>query len=152
MNYFIGIDGGVSGAWAIISEDLKEVEVYKWPKELSDLVDLFEDILEEREIALVALERQQAAPRQRASSVFTLGENYGMWQAAFAFMRLPYIIVAPKVWMYKTFDSIKRKEETKTVSLAHAKRRFPMAPIGKDHNKADAVNIALYARNKYVEG
>ena len=36
------------------------------------------------------------------------------------------------------------------VSITHkrisVRQRFPHAEIGKDHNKADALNIALYAR------
>lgn len=151
MKYFCGIDPGKSkGAWAIISEDLEFAETWVWPKQGVALVaDIFEDILEDYEIALTALEKNTAAARQGSSKTFAHGENYGMWQAALAFMRIPHVIVAPRTWQYAAFDSIKRKDDTKIVSLANAKRRFPHVNIGKHDGKSDALNLALYARKEY---
>jgi hypothetical protein len=150
MNYFLGIDPGKSGAFALINDDLSFAEVWLWPKEgVALLADIFDDILEEYEITLAALEKNNAAPRQGASKTFVHGENYGMWQAALAFMRVPHVIVAAKTWQYAAFDSIKRKDDTKLVSIANAKRRFPQANIGKNDGKADALNLALYARKEY---
>lgn len=154
MRYFAGIDAGVSGALAVISEDLTDISIWDWPDDVAAAVNLIEDILdlENDELSLVALEKQQAAPFQKASTGATQMENYGMWQGILATARVPYVIVSPKAWQYKIFDSIKRKDDLKLVSVSHASRRFPQAPIGKNHNRADATNIALYARKVFLEG
>lgn len=154
MKYFLGIDPGVSGAFALLSEDMADLEIWLFPDTLSELVDIFDDLLEieGNEIVMCALEEQRAAGFQGASKTFTHGNNYGQWEAALAFMRLPHVVIAPSKWQYAIFDGIKRKDDTKLVSLANATRKFPGAGIGKNHNKADAVNLALFARKVFLEG
>lgn len=146
MIHYIGIDPGKTGAFAVLADDLQDLQIFKFPATIAQLIDIFEDIIDDFTVGLVAIEKQQAAPQQGSSRTFVHGQNYGTWLGALAAMRLPHTIVAPRTWQYKIFDSITRKDDTKVVSMDFAKRRFPGASIGRDHNKADAVNLALYAR------
>ena len=152
MGYFLGIDPGKSGAFAFVSADLTDYLVFKYPDTESALVRIIEDTLEDHPVVFAAIERAQAAPMQGRSSIMTYGANYGGWIMLLSYLQISMVTVPPKKWQKRVYGSITRAAELKLASVAHASRMFPRADIGKNHNLADALNIALYARAEFNNG
>lgn len=149
MLYYLGIDPGLSGAFAVISTDLKTARVYSHPQTVGSLFSQMLTVLEECPVAYACIERAQAAPGQGGSSIFKYGTNYGEWLGLLTALTIPHETVPPKKWQYRLYGSIKRKGDLKLLSISSAQQKFPSAKIGKNHNKADALNIAFYARETF---
>ncbi len=151
MNYFLGIDPGKTGAYAVIRDDLHVVGVYDYPGTIEELADAIYRLHFEWAIKLACLEKVSAAPFQGVSSMFTFGTNFGAWPGVLAAFKIPFFLASPQKWQYGVFDSMKRGKDMKLISMAHAKRRFPKAELTlkKHHGRADALNIALYTRKEF---
>lgn len=167
--YYIGIDPGKSGAFAVIDENENIIFAESFvglPQKLSALPK-FE--------TLVALERVHAMPGQGVVSMFTFAENYGSWQGFLTALELPYVFVTPQKWQKRILDFLPSKEtkpigETAAAGRARLalnrknlklnivefiKRRLPKSVdlfrLKKDYDKADALCLALYAKKFHLE-
>lgn len=134
----LGIDPGISGGAAILSEDNTFVQVIAFakltPVEISDW-------LIGRKPSTAYLEGVNAMPGQGVTSSFKFGMNYGMWQGLLAANKIPFQRVYPLKW--QTFMSC-RTAGNKNVSKARAQELFPQLKI--THAIADALLIAEYGR------
>lgn len=156
MKFFAGIDPGMSkqapGAWAYVSEDLSVVEAYLWPEVGITEVAYIWNSGDLSSIALAVLERQQVMPKQGAVTGGKIMENYGQWQGLLLGLSVPHRIENAKTWQAHILDAgkgrHKGREAVKLASVGHAKRVFPGVDISrkKDWGKADALNMALFAR------
>lgn len=142
-NLIVGIDPGKKGAIAFLDKDTLEAEVYSMPQFILDLVDILKS--KQENIFFAVIEKQQPFPRQGIVSTFNLGEHYGTIKGILYTLQIPYIEVSPHKWQ-KEMIGIKKKAKIKELSLKKAKAFFPYLDIGKNHNKADALLIAEYAR------
>ena len=160
--FYLGIDPGKSGAWAII-EDVGEVHS----------VGLYEDraaIDKELPIKLACLEKVHAMPGQGTVSMFTFGETFGIWQGILEALHIPFEMVTPGKWQKSILDFLpakalkvadedkgqnaKRRAENrnalKSAVTAYVIRRYPdltkTLSIKKNQGIADALCLALYAR------
>jgi hypothetical protein len=90
------------------------------------------------------IERAQAMPRQGASSGFKYGRSVGSIEAAITLCAIPLEIVEPSMW--KRFFRLPGKD--KEAARQRAIALFPAAhqffARRKDHQRAEAVLIALY--------
>jgi len=177
MNIYIGIDPGKTGAVALLTDDPDRLDVWQYPGDIKSACTLLQDgiiglspNLEEADRNVFAcLEKVHAMPMQGVSSSFNFGVSYGMWQGVLAVMGIPYIFVTPHAWQKVTFDSqcvifkdaklsgsskIKRKRDTKAMSLSVARRLFPDVDLHRkaDDGKADALNLARYAKMMVKKG
>ena len=136
---YLGIDPGLTGAYAIIYGDV--IEVHKF-------VDIHTcaDTLRFKDIKLAAIERVHAFPKAGVSGMFNFGTNFGMWQGLLAGLSIPYILVQPKEWQKKILDAIKTAANKKP-SVGFVQRRYPELNLKKSqHNEADALCLVLYAK------
>lgn len=142
---FAGIDPGQGGALAIISGDMQEAYSWDYPGSIEAAADLLREVMFEHHPVLVAIEKVGAMPKQGVSSTFKFGQNFGSWLGALSALQLPYIVVTPSKWQRSVLDS--GGGDTKTRSLSMARRLFPGVDLSrkKDHGKADALLLALYA-------
>lgn len=154
---FAGIDPGMGkqapGAWAIISEDLNLYGAWVWPKEgFSPVVQAWQALMQEYDIRLAVLERQQVFPKQGAVTGGKIMENYGQWQGLLSGLQIPFRIESAKTWQAVILDAgkgrHKGREAVKAASLDHAQRMFPKEDwsLKRYQGKADALNMALVAR------
>lgn len=147
MKYFIGIDPGVSGAWAVIDEDAQIVLVKNYLD--SSFKDFQEEvflILSDYEISLVAIEKVHAMPGQGVTSMFTFGQNFGGWLATLEVLGLRHVLVRPTKWQKDILGDVP-KGESKARALDFAKSMFPEQKFLKSHHgKVDAVLLAFWAR------
>ena len=147
---WIGIDPGASGAIGLIDEnnETKVLEVLN----VFEMVSVLREFIELYDIQIVILEEVHAMAKIKASINFKLGMNFGQWQGVLTTLRIPYRLVPPKVWQR---NLVKKQDgkDSKERSLNVARRLFPDTDLSrkKDHNKADALLIAYFAKNLKTE-
>ncbi|MDY0270185.1 hypothetical protein [Trichloromonas sp.] len=136
---------------ALISDDVVLVE--DWPGDPVAAADLLRGWLVEYRITLAALERVASRPGQGVASVFRFGENFGCWQGLLAALSIPHTLPTPQCWQ-KGLVVPSDGPDPKARSLAVARRMFPSVDLHrkKDHGKADALLLALHAKNAHKPG
>jgi crossover junction endodeoxyribonuclease RuvC len=151
----IGIDPGLNGAVGVL-RDGRFVAVEDMPivakgsgsvkKEVDavGLLKLLRHYAPADEDAEVALERVNAMPGQGVSSVFSLGDSFGVARAAVSATRLHIVYVTPPTWK-KYF----RLSSDKEMCRAFAIRNYPEAPLNlkKYADRAEALLMALWLYN-----
>lgn len=151
----IGIDPGLSGAVAILS-DGRFVDVFDMPtagrgKAARQVVNssALAAMLREHVSAhtgasvIAAVEAVGAMPKQGLSSTFRFGESCGAVQGVLAALRIPIIRPAPQAWK-RSYGLI---GADKDASRGIAIERYPEAPLSRkrDHGRAEALLIAAWA-------
>jgi len=146
---FLGIDPGATGCAALIHDGGHDL--FDWPGDPALVVPRLADWLARFEVRLAALEKVGAMPGQGVVSMFSFGQNVGTWQGILAAMAIPYVCPRPQEWQKGIVDR-KAGKDTKTASLATARRLFPDADLGrkKDHGRADALLLAWWARRQGI--
>jgi len=174
MNYYLGIDPGYkSGAFCLLSYDLKSVTFFDIENNLIEIASFLKAYNEHVRIAFAMLERVHSSPRQGVASAFNFGRGYGWMEALLNCVNIPYEAVEPKKWMANIpteakqellNDSMNQKEREKLrnrnkVNLKKntfdfCKHIFPTAELvnfSKHSNRSDALGIAYYCWAKYGE-
>lgn len=145
LRAWIGVDPGKSGAYAILRES-GTVDVYDWTdaRAFSDTVAEWRDNLN---IYGAVVESVHSKPKQGVSSSFNFGMVYGIAQGVIVAHGIPLYFVTPQKWQ-KAMFSKQDGADTKTQSLAVARRLFPKADIRlkKHHGRSDAVLLAYYGQ------
>lgn len=140
---WIGVDPGKSGAYALLRES-GTADVFDWtdPKEFSDTIS---EWCENLDIQGAVVEAVHSMPKQGVSSSFAFGMVYGVAQGVIVAHGIPMHMVTPQKWQ-KALFSKQDGADTKTQSLAVARRLFPAADIRlkKHHGRSDAVLLAHY--------
>ena len=133
----IGIDPGVSGAVACISED-EPPKVTPWTT-TADASAVLRDWAWQHGGAFALLEKVHAMPGQGVSSTFKLGVNYGEWRGLLTSLGIPFEVVTPLTWQRAM--SCQTKGD-KNVSTRRAQELFPSLKL--THRTAAALLIAEY--------
>jgi crossover junction endodeoxyribonuclease RuvC len=154
-NLYIGIDPGITGAIGLLFEDrdpeIADVFTYKRKDGRSqyDFREMYMFLCQctSRYRAFLALEQQQAMPKQGVSSTFQIGRGYGAWEALCWATTPDFVIVSPRKWKKALgLTSDKEKSREKAIKL------FPnlenMLKRKKDHNRAEALLLAHYMREE----
>lgn len=161
MKTFIGIDGGMQGAIAVIDSDSYQVfdmptykiKKGKKSKTLYDKAQIESILLTHgKHNCLVILENAQAYPGQGAVSNFTTGRCFGFMEGILKGMGCPHEIITPKTWQ-KTFFTGKAGE-SKALAYSVACDLFPLVefktPRGRMlDGRSDAILICEHGRRIY---
>lgn len=139
----LGIDPGVSGAAAVISEDRKFVQVMAF-KELTPAGMIH--WLSGHQITIGYLEAVNAMPKQGVTSTFKFGQNYGWWQGTLTALNIPFQRVYPLKWQTAMQC---RSGGNKNITKQRAQELFPGIKI--THAVADALLIAEYGRRQELK-
>ncbi len=156
VNLYCGIDPGKTGAIAFIREDRSVESVWDMPVHMvgsrsvvspSHLDMYFPASLDAERRIFTAVERQSARPSQGVVSVFSIGDSFGVARAVASLNSYGVVDIPPRTWQKK----INRPStgDSKADSLSMARELFPDydgLARKKDHNRADALLIAVYAR------
>ena len=161
MKIYCGIDPGKTGAIALLTEGRFVINVHDMPIESSSTVKDRIDPLGVWAIfqkynmnhICTAVEKQSSRPGQGVVSVFSLGESWGILRSVSALSSHESLEVAPRTWQKK----INRPStgDSKADSLTMARELFPDydgLSRKKDHNRADALLLAVYARIMFRNG
>lgn len=159
-----GCDPGLSGAIAFLDTitnrivavyDLPLTESPEGQRELDQAA--FADILERHNPRLVVLEQVQGFGG--VSSAFKLGASYGGIIVQVLASRFRLERVRPQVWQSTIFPMHldRAAYDTKAASIYVASRAHPEADLKRgpksrklDHNRADAVCLAMFGRRVFT--
>lgn len=151
MNIRLGIDPGLSGAVAALSEDdMRLISIMDMPTmsngkrkqvnpyELNRMMPRPGEGLR----ITAYLEQVSSMPRQGVASMFSFGVSYGIIQGVLASLGIPVTLVTPVKWKRRAGLIGKDKELSRTL----AQRLYPRAELGKkkDVGKAEAILIARF--------
>lgn len=154
MNY-IGIDPGLTGAMGWLNGKGEFIDVLDLPTEPNGKAsgkikrrisaNLLNSIIENIRLTyddILLIEEVHGMPNQNSSTVFSLGDTFGVCRAIVELLDISHGLVSPNKW--KKYFNI-GKDKAKSLELA--RKLFPKAPLGrqKDHNRAEALLIARYA-------
>jgi crossover junction endodeoxyribonuclease RuvC len=138
---YIGIDPGVSGGIALLTEVGEVVEVLKMPETERDLLDVFLPVKAGRAVIERVSAFAPAGQRMGATSAFTFGKGYGRLLMALTAAAIPFDEIVPMKW-----QSIMgcRTGGDKNVSKRRAQQLFPNQKV--THAIADALLLAECCR------
>ena len=141
MKFTLGIDPGMSGAMAIVSETGEAFSLAFAKTTPHDIVAY----LGQYEITKAYIEGLNAMPGlfRGVVSTFKLGTNYGLWQGILTALSIPFERVYPLKWQTAMGC---RTGGNKNVSKAKAQELFPAIKV--THAIADALLIAEYGRRQ----
>jgi crossover junction endodeoxyribonuclease RuvC len=147
MTAFIGIDPGISGAIAYVTDKgWASCEPFKrgTPK---DWLTLLQWIRNANGDAFAMLERVHSMPRQGVASTFKFGHHAGMCEAFLIAAEIPFEFVTPLAWQ-KAMGCLSHGD--KNVTKRRAEELFPTGVV-ITHATADALLIAEYCRRTRVK-
>lgn len=158
---YIGIDPGLSGAVAVISS--KEQRVYNTPTievktgkkrknvyDVMGMVNIFKTIIDTSWVKAtditinVALEKIHAMPGQGVTSMFSMGEGFGIWKGIVSAFYLPMHLIPPQTWKKAIVGTGKDKEASRLKAIELFPKMHDELKFKKDHDKAEALLIAEY--------
>lgn len=164
---FLGIDPGISGAWALIDSNKLICEAGLWHDRYDLIIELNKI---SKQIKSACLEKVHSMPRQGVSSTFTFGKATGYWVGLLESFAIPYVEVTPQKWQKAVLDAcptkqLKNPNETgkelskrlkanrkmlKDYIASFVKRAFPDSreylKLKKNYGIADAICMAEYVR------
>ena len=91
--------------------------------------------------SIAVVERTSAMPGQGVSSMFSMGDSFGVVRGVLSALCVPIIYVPPMVWK-KHFKIGSDKERARALAISY----FPTAPLArkKDHNRAESLLLARW--------
>jgi len=149
-----GIDPGVRGAICVQKEG-KILEVYEIPTMIdgkknkrqvngAEVTNIFLKELHNEGKAKVVVEHVTAMPGQGVTSMFNIGQSFGVLKGICAALKLPIYFVRPVKWK-KHFNLIKtNKDASRTKVIEIIPYISSKIARKKDSNKADSILIAKY--------
>jgi len=147
---YIGIDPGLSGGWAAVTESQQVVYLCRWNEELSMLEVSERDSVWGSEVVAI-VENQRAIKGAASSSTFKLAENFGLWQGWLSALRIRREYVWPKKWQSTLgirFPKNSTHAQRKRITKQKAQQLYPQVD-GITHATADALLIAEYCRREW---
>ena len=149
MTCILAIDPGVSGALAFYYTDSPDrVSVYDMPllggdvnpRELSRLI-------RHNMPDFAILEHVSPMPKEGVSSVWRFATAYATARVTVMLLDIPLTLVRPNMW--KKFMALDGGKEGKEQARVRAIETFPLCSPSfsrkKDHNRAEAALLAIYA-------
>lgn len=157
MKYILGIDPGLTGAIALLDFEGNFCELAEIPTMIKGqgtgvvkrcinsvgLQNIISSYIAEYGDLIAYIENVNAMPGQGVSSVFSLGDTFGVIRSVLACLGIESYFIPPQTWK-KYF----KLPADKDVCRSYAIKVFPQAAIylnrKADHNKAEALLLAKY--------
>lgn len=151
----IGVDPGITGAIAVLNNDLQCLDVQNVPTmplgknhtqiNAPSLAKYFKHwgyIAGDKDVPTVYIEQVGAMPGQGVTSMFNFGMSYGLIIGIASTLEYPFILVRPNQWKKNASLLGKPKDAARTL----AQQLYPSVDLGlkKDVGKADALLIARF--------
>jgi len=156
---FLGADPGLSGAIAVIQYSGQAIAILPMPvsgKEV-DVATIVEWLTYRTTLKLQGvvayIEKVSSRPGQGVVSVFKFGFVTGILHGIFRTLGIPLYTVTPQAWKKEILAGT---DKSKQASIDYVLRAYPNVKLFRtkrsrtyDHNMADALCIAEYAKRKY---
>lgn len=161
--FVVGVDVGIGGGLAVLSDKLtrstpmpifkgvesaSKIDIVGVKKWIEDAVVAYVMAGGGNVIPTVVIEIQRPMPKQGVTSMFHLGESFGLLQALPLTMGWPLRLVQPKSWKNVVLEGTAKD---KTAAIEYVRAKYPNIDINVGVRKviyhdgmADAVCIADY--------
>lgn len=154
MNYTIGFDCGLDGAFTVLDRDGKIVDVFDMPtvevkvgasykRQVAPQAIASELLLFRNDPCAAIIEKVAARPGQGTTSMFSFGRSFGNLEGVLAGLMIPYRLVTPQTW-----QKALKLAPGKGASRQRAMELFPghagLFKRVKDDGRSDSALIALY--------
>ncbi|MHB1260373.1 MAG: hypothetical protein ACYC2H_01520 [Thermoplasmatota archaeon] len=142
MDYYMGVDPGVSGGIALIDERAVVIFATAMPDTPRDILDT---IARYDRSVFAVLEHVWSMPGWGNVGPFKFGISFGELRMALTAQTIPFDLVMPKKWQ-KVMGVVypKGKPRDKNVTKQRAQALFPSTRV--THAIADALLLAEYGR------
>lgn len=142
MSTILAIDPGKGGAIALLRNGQPQW-VEKWSDEW-EMSSLVLDVQNAFADVTAIIENVHSMPGQGVVSMFSFGENYGIWRGILIAFGIPHERISPQKWQsFYGLSSIHKGADRKRILCQLAKERFPsMKPTLKT---CDALLLGNYA-------
>lgn len=166
---FVGIDPGVTGAFAFVPTNRKvypvlvdmpalytTVKSHRKGKQTdtvrshfnyADIVTLLDPLIDVRDKVIIALERGQCRAEDTAKTGFGVGVAYGMWQLYFTAFGFRVEELLPSVWKVKMGLAKKDKNFSRSMAMRLYPQVAHFLAAASDHNRAEALLLADFIKN-----
>lgn len=140
--YYVGIDPGKSGAYAVVhtqGDGARVACVTLW--EDQEFITRMKEIASSGESAVACVEKVGAMPGQGVTSMFSFGKSAGFIEGVLCALEIPHQLVPPRTW--KKFFSL---GSDKAQSIAACHRLFPevsLLPTSRCRKPSDGMAEAL---------
>lgn len=151
--YFVAVDPGTSGGWAIMDESGGVVDVrgFSDPQDVLAVGEWCSNMQKNGDQVLACIEQVWASPVMGPAGAFTFGENYGQWCAGLRARGVPMYSITPQRWQrVVAFDVTVQGTERKRALKTLAERLAPTARITLA--TADALLLAQYCLTQHRFG
>jgi hypothetical protein len=147
--YVAGIDPGMGGGVAFVSEGGGDIAVFDMPVMAAMIdVDRLSRLFMEHPSRLAVVERGASMPKQGVASTFKFGMAFGAALAVPSCLKIPVQLVAARTWK-KEFKLTKDKEGSRALAIQTWPGRG-FFDRKKDHGRAEAALIAWYGWIKFI--
>lgn len=150
--FIIGIDPGITGAIAVISQESETIHLIDSPflkirnKKKPDVAGYYK-ILKDFEKGTAIIEEVHAMPGQGGVSGFNFGTSFGIWIGILAAMQIPYQFVSPQKWK-RQMGVRGDKDESRAIAMQLFPDLVDELKLKKHHNRADALLLAEFLRRQ----
>jgi len=151
---YVGIDPGLSGGIAAISERGSVLRVRRMPKTDGELLAIFKQLDDLASFddggVFAMLEHVHSTPQMGVASSFTFGVGFGKLLMCLEAVQMPYELVAPIRWQNviqcRTPREVRAElgHKDKNINKRKAQELFPREEV--THAIADALLLAEYCR------
>lgn len=147
MKLYLGIDPGITGAYALLDEHGKIVFLGGFETWKSIHIKLSSAASVKNTQIVAYIEEVGAIPNDKnyLRSLTTFLSNYGGWLSLLDILYIPYGKIRANMWQQKILGHFK-KGESKEASIKFVKKKYPHLKLkNSQHGLSDAICIALYA-------
>lgn len=151
--YFLGLDPGKSGGWAVLKDgELLACGSFHKDEEKTELRKMIQELPLKGEV-LGIIEKVGPMPKQGVKSTFSFGVEFGKLQGHACQGGIKLEFIPPKRWqselLVRELTDEGKLEDTKVVSLRTATELFPnfahkFKRKSIDHGTSDAALLAYY--------
>lgn len=146
--FFIGIDPGQTGGWALIDSTDNSATAYRFESHKV----FYKSIPNVKQI-FCCLEDVHSSPQQGVVSAFSFGDNFGGWKAALTVLEIQYKLVAPQLWQRLILGKFS-PGDSKITAARYAQKKWPELNLRTtqiDSGRVDALCIARYAQRLFTK-
>ena len=139
------IDPGLTGAVAFYFPEQDAISVYDMPVVDKDVdAASLAEMLRRFNPDFAIVERVASRPGQGVSSAFKFGGGFGIVRGVIAALGVPMRLVTPQRWK-KSMGLDADKEKSRAMALRKWPSRSELFARKKDHGRAEAALLGLYA-------
>ena len=155
---YIGLDPGVNGGIFVMNKDHVIIHKTIMPvmggtKKEYDVQAVVRFLTKHSTNSFAILERAQPQFRDGRKQAFKTGFGFGVLEGVLTALKIPFQIVAPKIWQKKVFQGL-NTDDTKAASILFCQRKWPNEDwraserCRKSHDgMTDAACMAYYGEN-----